>query len=589
MKISGCIISYNEEAKIEDCLKSLKDIVDEIVIIDSGSKDGTIKIAKKYTNRIYHKDFLGHVAQKNYCISKAKHEWILSLDCDERLSNKLKRTIVKIKNSESNYDAYKMPRRTFYVYQWLKHCWFPDYKIRLFNRKKAKWQGINPHDMVQPVKNSRIKRLQEEILHYSFDSISDHLKTIDFFTEIAANHLIERNKKATLFTALSHSWWIFIKIYFFKFGFLDGLAGFTVAKLSSYHVFTKYIKLIFKKRKKIEQNKSRERILIVETDKIGDVLLTLPAVNAVRKAFPDSRIDFLINPNVKDIIINNPDIDNILLYKTKKDSELLEKIKTNNYNSALILFPDPDIAFLLNKAGIKERISYGYKWYQFLFTRTKIQHRSRVDMHQAEYNLELAEMLDTYSRKMNSRIFLTKNETIKGNKILKKIFKHRSFTIGIHPGSGSSSPKPSIEIYSKLINLISSKFKNINILTTQGKEDRGEIAELIKLVPSRVKILPPQELRKFCSVIANLDCFISNSTGPIHIASALQVPVIGFYSPVKAQRPERWGPLNKKQLMIIPDIKCPGTIRCLKEKCKYHPCMEKVEYKQAVKFISSLK
>jgi glycosyltransferase involved in cell wall biosynthesis len=120
-KISACIISYNEEKKIEDCLRSLQGVADEIVVVDSLSNDATTAIAKKYTDQIYEQKFLGHVEQKNLAVSKANYDWILSLDCDERLSEELKASILAIKDQLDDFDAYRMPRKTFYVYRWLNY------------------------------------------------------------------------------------------------------------------------------------------------------------------------------------------------------------------------------------------------------------------------------------------------------------------------------------------------------------------------------------------------------------------------------------------------------------------------------------
>lgn len=243
-KISACIISYNEEEKIEECLKSLQGIADEIVIVDSLSQDSTKEIAKRYTDKVFEQAFLGHVEQKNLAVSKASNDWIISLDCDERLTPELRDSILSIKDNLHKADAYKMARRTFYVYRWLNHCWYPDYKIRLFNRASAKWGGINPHDRVEVV-GKNIMTLEGDILHYSFNSISEHIRTIDNFTEIGAQEIIKRGKTVKIWTPWLRGFWTFIKLYLLKRGFLDGYAGLIVSVLSGMHVFIKYNKVLF--------------------------------------------------------------------------------------------------------------------------------------------------------------------------------------------------------------------------------------------------------------------------------------------------------------------------------------------------------
>lgn len=247
-KISACIISFNEERKIEDCLKSLLPVVDEIIVVDSLSTDRTKEIVARYTDKIYDQKFLGHIEQKNLAVSKASHDWILSLDCDERLDPNLTQSIRAIKENLAAADAYRMARKTFYVYQWLNHCWYPDYKIRLFNRTTARWGGINPHDRVE-VSGSNIVTLKGDIQHYSFNSISEHLRTLDNFTEIGAREIIQQGKRVSVFSPITHGLTTFIKIYLLKQGFRDGLAGMVVSVLSGVHAYVKYAKVLFHERK----------------------------------------------------------------------------------------------------------------------------------------------------------------------------------------------------------------------------------------------------------------------------------------------------------------------------------------------------
>ena len=245
--ISACIISFNEEKKIEECLQSLQPVVDEIIVVDSLSSDRTREIAGKYTDKVFEQSFLGHIEQKNLAVDKARNDWILSLDCDERLSEKLQQSILAIKDHLDDADAYCMSRKTYYIYRWLNHCWYPDIKTRLFNRKTSRWGGTNPHDHIV-TQGRNIVRLEGDIYHYSFDSISDHLQTIDKFTEIGADELIRKNKRFNIFSPLTHATWIFIKLYILKRGFLDGFAGLTVSVLSYMHVYIKYSKAYIKRR-----------------------------------------------------------------------------------------------------------------------------------------------------------------------------------------------------------------------------------------------------------------------------------------------------------------------------------------------------
>jgi len=240
-KITACIISFNEEEKIRDCLESLSGIVDEIVVVDSESEDRTREIAFDYTDKVHLQAFLGHIEQKNLAVSFASHDWVLSLDCDERLSEQAREEILSIKENLDKYDAYSFPRKTFYVYRWLEHCWYPDRKIRLFNRNKAKWAGVNPHDHVEA--KGRVHKLSGDIQHYSFDSVADHVNTLQKFTDIAAREVLAKGKRVWALSPLLHAIWTFLRVYIFRGGFRDGFAGFTASILSFTHVYVKYAKV----------------------------------------------------------------------------------------------------------------------------------------------------------------------------------------------------------------------------------------------------------------------------------------------------------------------------------------------------------
>lgn len=241
--ISACIISFNEERKIEDCLASLEGVVDEVVLVDSVSTDRTLEIARPYVDKLIEQPFLGHIEQKNLAISHASHDWVLCLDCDERLTPELKHAILARKDTLDEHPGYEFSRKTFYVYRWLEHAWYPEFRTRLFDRRRGRWAGTNPHDKVE-LDGTQPARLSGDLLHYSFDSVGDHIKTLDHFTEIAARELIEKDKRVTWLSPITRASWVFFKLYILKRGFLDGFAGLSVAVLSFTHVFAKYAKLL---------------------------------------------------------------------------------------------------------------------------------------------------------------------------------------------------------------------------------------------------------------------------------------------------------------------------------------------------------
>ena len=244
VKISAVIITFNEEKNIERCLKSLAGLVDEIVVVDSYSKDQTEQICNRYNVRFIQHEFIGHIEQKNWAKDQATFDYILSLDADEALDEELKKSVLKAKENWS-FDSYRMNRLTNYCGQWIRHSgWYPDTKLRLFDRRKGIWGGRNPHDKYIPEKGARIGFLQGDILHYSFYTREEHIKQIHYFSDIASKAMLEKGKRSSYLKILIKPIARFVKAYFLHRGFLDGAAGFTISRLSAYANYLKYSKLL---------------------------------------------------------------------------------------------------------------------------------------------------------------------------------------------------------------------------------------------------------------------------------------------------------------------------------------------------------
>jgi glycosyltransferase involved in cell wall biosynthesis len=243
MKISVVIITFNEEKNIARCINSVKEIADEIIVVDSFSTDTTCKIAEELGAKIIPHKFDGHIQQKNYAKNLAENDFVLSLDADELLDNQLINSILQIKNNGPS-DGYTMNRLTNYCGKWIRHSgWYPDTKLRLWNHKKGNWGGVNPHDEFFLEKNSSIQHLNGNILHYSYYTIADHDKQIEYFTNIASLAALEKGKKSTVLKIVFSPILKFLKMYFLQLGFLDGYFGFIIARKSAYAAYLKYKKI----------------------------------------------------------------------------------------------------------------------------------------------------------------------------------------------------------------------------------------------------------------------------------------------------------------------------------------------------------
>ena len=242
VRLSIVIITFNEAKNIGRCLASVKDIADEIIVVDSASTDDTVLIARGYGATIIDQPFLGYGEQKNLATKSASNDWILSLDADEALTPKLRQSILKVKQQQ-DFDVYEIPRLTNYCGQWIHHSgWYPDHQTRLYNRTRGSWVERKVHEYWSLDKEGKKGLLKGDILHYSFTSVSEHLKKIEKYTELAAREAARNNKNPSIMIMLFSPFWHFVNEYFFRLGFLDGFYGYMICKLSAYSAFSKITK-----------------------------------------------------------------------------------------------------------------------------------------------------------------------------------------------------------------------------------------------------------------------------------------------------------------------------------------------------------
>jgi glycosyltransferase involved in cell wall biosynthesis len=240
MKITATIITQDEERNIARAIESLR-CADEILIVDSGSTDRTVELAEKLGARIIEANWRGYSAQKNWAAEQASNEWILSLDADEALSEGLEAEIWNLKKTGPKYDAYTMPRLARYLGRWILHSgWYPDRKVRLYRRDKANFVGGFVHESVTVT--GRVGALENNILHFTCESLSEHMKTLDRYTTLAAQELAARKVPVPLTKLIVDPAWTFVKTYLIQRGFLDGFEGLTIAHMAAFYTFLKYSK-----------------------------------------------------------------------------------------------------------------------------------------------------------------------------------------------------------------------------------------------------------------------------------------------------------------------------------------------------------
>jgi glycosyltransferase involved in cell wall biosynthesis len=250
VKISAVIITFNEERNIEDAIRSVS-WADEIVVVDSESTDRTRELAESLGARVIINAWPGFSLQKQFAADNAANDRILSLDADERVTDVLREEIVRLRDAGIMADGYKIPRLSYYMDRPIKHGgWYPDLQLRLFDRRKGKWNGAVIHESVQMEPGSKLQNLRGELLHYSVENAEHHNRMIaERYAPLGAQRMYETGRRTSPVKAVFSAWFAFIRAYFLKAGFLDGFAGFCIAYFAAHHAFMKHLLLIELQRK----------------------------------------------------------------------------------------------------------------------------------------------------------------------------------------------------------------------------------------------------------------------------------------------------------------------------------------------------
>jgi glycosyltransferase involved in cell wall biosynthesis len=238
--LSAVIITYNEERNIARCLDSLAGVVDEVVVVDSFSTDGTEAICREKGARFLQRAFDGYGVQKNFALDQAAHDRVLSLDADEALSPALRASILAAR-ADWTHDAYTMNRLTNYAGHWVRHGgWYPDRKLRLFDRRRARWTDAALHEKVEPAPGATVRHLAGDLLHYSYYSVEEHVERTRRYAAISARAAVQRGRRGGWVKVWLGPAATFLRMYFLKAGFLDGRAGWHVARISALETWWKY-------------------------------------------------------------------------------------------------------------------------------------------------------------------------------------------------------------------------------------------------------------------------------------------------------------------------------------------------------------
>ncbi len=284
------------------------------------------------------------------------------------------------------------------------------------------------------------------------------------------------------------------------------------------------------------------RVLIVRTDRLGDVLLTTPVSSALREAFPKAQISWLVRPYAAPLLEHNPDVDQILVDRGRSAGKLAALLRKEHFDVAIVAYPRWRVAWALWRAGVPVRIGPASKWYSIFFTHKMWQHRSEGKKHEADYNLELLAPLGVPFKRRPTRFVLTEEEKKEARKTLES---HRlSFSkpiIFLHPGSGGSSARWPLAHFMRLGDKLQEEGCDVVVTGGPGENYQAIMIDQMHRIPVFIAA-GSVSVRELAALYACADLVVTNSTGPLHLAVALGVPTVSIYSPVPTCHPQRWGP-----------------------------------------------
>jgi len=333
-----------------------------------------------------------------------------------------------------------------------------------------------------------------------------------------------------------------------------------------------------------------QKILIVRTDRIGDVVLSLPMIAALKSLAPQSFIGFLLRAYTRDLVADQPGLDQILLYdrggERKRFREMLSELRSHRFDAVIVTYPTLRLALLVFFARIRWRVGTGFRWYSFLFNKRVFEHRKTAEKHEAEYNLSLLQIFGAVKTTSFPHLMLGPRNDQEAVEVLNEMqTRNRSPFVILHPGSGGSARDWRPESFGRLAARLASR--GTTVIVTGGPGEDRLVDTVVQHSAGSAKPAPRSlPLLTLAALIRKAGVFVSNSTGPLHIAAAVGTPVVAFYPPIRQCSPVRWGPLTDRKVIFEPSsADCP---RCKGGPCESNDCMDLITVEDVERAVNSL-
>ena len=555
--LSVVVIAKNEAHNLPRCLASVARVADEIVVVDSGSTDGTKSIAEAHGARVFDRTFTTYAEQKNWAASQVEQPFVLSLDADEALSAELIAEILRWKSSTpiTQKGAWSMPRLTHYCGAWIRHGgWYPDRKIRLWSKDSGTWatpqEGGMLHESWVPHEGVEVQALKSDLWHYSYHSTSDHLRQWAKFARLGAADAVLAKRGSSRVMPLiraAHQW---VKQALVQGGWRDGQAGLQVAKWSAYAAYWKW-------------NMARggapfrncQRIGVVRTDALGDNVVSLPIAGALKAMMPEVKVVWICKPYAVPLVTQSQVVDDVRTWQGGDAFDEATVALFEGLDAVVFAFPEATLMRAAASAKVPWRVATGRRWSGLVWAnlRSWRSRRNRPD-HEAIQGLRLLHRLALpaawqfpESSDWRALTGLAKkrpprNEGLGADPWSKSVVLHP----GNHGSANGWSQSRFVDLAERLLS------EGVHVIFSGTQAERARFASWLDGRADEPLLrdgMGAWTLEELVDVLGRVGVVVASSTGPLHIASALGTSVVGLYRSDAPFWPQRWSPLGPSKVL----------------------------------------
>ena len=557
------MITRDEAHNLPRLLDSVEGLADEVVVFDSGSVDGTVDIAKARGARVFDCEWTGWSATKNQANATATGDWILSLDADEALTATSAEAIRKLvagptRTSDGAWRVGEIDRLTRYIDRWVHQSgWRPDRKIRLWPAGAAQWEGAI-HE--RPVFNGPVSvaRIAGDVEHHSYPRAAHHLEQIERFGKVWAQDQFDRGLRTPVVLVCLKVCAQWLKTFVLKRGFLAGSTGWTLARRSAWATWRKHARL-----RQMQRGgpTAPSRVLIARTDALGDLVVTLPLVHALKARFPAVQVDILVRSYASPVAQQAIGVDRVVEWPSALDGSQagIHLLRTGGYDVVVHAFPEPSIMRAAAAAGIAMRLATGRRWASVrCATHRCWDSRKASGGHEAWHGLRLLLPLGIDAdREFRTRKSLTAPEL--DASVLDILNTLGQPPILLHPGSHGSAGNWSADHFSRLATSLADAGYAVCITGTESEKMR--FAPHLPHHPRITELSGQLDLTQLMALQSRSALVVASSTGPLHTAAALGAPCLGLYGSEAPAWPDRWAPIGPSvSLCVTSNRHADGTL-----------------------------